>query len=118
MDKRWQGEQIFIYRHPVDMRKSIDGLAAIVATELGRNPSDRCLYLFVNRGRDKIKLLIWHMNGYWCLYKRVEKQRFHLPDWFNDDIATLTKEQFNFFIDGYNLNGMRPHRGITLQHAL
>jgi len=52
------------------MRRSIDGLAVIVVTEIERNPADRCLSIFCNRGRDKIKLL---------LYTRVEKQRFQLP---------------------------------------
>jgi transposase len=73
---RWKAERIFVYRYPVDMRKAIDGLSTLVATELGRNPADRCIYVFTNRGRDKVKLLIWHLNGYWLLYKRVEKQRF------------------------------------------
>ena len=76
---RWTPEQIFVYRHPVDMRKQIDGLANIVSGQLYRDPSDRALYLFINRGRDKIKLLIWHLNGYWLLYKRLERQRFQWP---------------------------------------
>jgi len=76
MAERWRPERVFVYRHPVDMRKQIDGLAALVATELGQDPADRSMYVFTNRGRDKIKLLIWHLNGYWLLYKRVEKQRF------------------------------------------
>jgi transposase len=49
--------------------ESIDGLCAIVGAELGRNPADRCLYVFTNRERNKIKLLVWHLNGYWLLYK-------------------------------------------------
>ncbi len=77
--ERWLGQEVFIYRHPVDMRKSIDGLSALVAMELDRNPADRSLYVFTNKGRDKIKLLIWHLNGYWCLYKKLDKQRFNGP---------------------------------------
>ena len=111
--ERWQSEQIFIYRHPVDMRKSIDGLAVIVASELGRNPADRSLYVFTNRGRDKIKLLIWHLNGYWCLYKRLDKQRFQWPGWFEEaSVMTLDAQQLDYLLDGYDLNGMRPHRTL------
>jgi hypothetical protein len=44
------------------MRKQIDGLANIVVGQLQRDPADRTLYLFINRGRDKIKLLIWHLK--------------------------------------------------------
>ncbi len=56
--ERWRAEKIFVYRHPVDMRKAIDGLAALVVLELERNPADRCLYVFTNRSKDKVKLLI------------------------------------------------------------
>lgn len=53
---RWRSEQIFLYRHPVDFRKQIDGLSAVVAAQLDREPMDRSLYVFINKGRDKIKL--------------------------------------------------------------
>jgi transposase len=118
MPERWRPERVFVYRHPVDMRKQIDGLAALVATELGQDPADRSLYVFTNRGRDKIKLLIWHLNGYWLLYKRVEKQRFQWPDWFEGDSLTLTHEQLEYLLDGYNLNGMRPHRTLSFAHTI
>jgi len=116
--ERWQPERIFVYRRPVDMRKQIDGLAALVATELGRDPTDRSMYVFCNRGRDKLKLLIWHLNGFWLLYKRVEKQRFHWPDWFDGDSLNLTPQQLDYLLDGYNLNGMRPHKALRFAHRL
>lgn len=114
---RWQPERIFVYRHPVDMRKSIDGLSTLVAVELGRNPSDRCLYVFLNKARDKVKLLIWDRNGFWLLYKRLERQRFHWPDWFEDDSLVLSNEQLDQLLDGYNLNAMRPHRAMAFEKA-
>uniref|UniRef100_UPI003AF6D9EB IS66 family insertion sequence element accessory protein TnpB n=1 Tax=Thiolapillus sp. TaxID=2017437 RepID=UPI003AF6D9EB len=49
--------QIYLYREPVDFRKSFRGLAAIVEQELGHNPFEGALYAFTNRRRDKIKLL-------------------------------------------------------------
>ena len=114
---RWTGERIYLYRYPVDMRKSIDGLSALIDAELGRNPADRCLYVFCNRGRDKVKMLIWHLNGYWLLYKRLEKQRFSWPDWFDNQTLVLNAEQLDQLLDGYNLNGLRPHRAIQFGQA-
>jgi transposase len=76
------------------------------------------MYVFCNRGRDKLKLLIWHLNGYWLLYKRVEKQRFQWPDWFDSDTLTLTHEQLDYLLDGYNLNGMRAHKALSFTHHL
>ncbi|WP_419606116.1 IS66 family insertion sequence element accessory protein TnpB, partial [Thiolapillus sp.] len=49
--------RIYLYRDPVDFRKSFRGLAAIVEQELGHNPFEGALYAFTNRRRDKIKLL-------------------------------------------------------------
>ena len=114
---RWLPDQVFVYRHPVDMRKQIQGLAAIVSAHLDRDPADQSLYLFINKGRDKIKLLIWHRNGFWLLYERLEKQRLHWPDWFEHDALSLTHEQLDQLLDGYNLNGMRPHRLLTFEHT-
>ena len=115
--ERWLPEHVFVYRHPVDMRKQIHGLATIVGEHLGRDPADESLYVFINKGRDKIKLLIWHRNGFWLLYKRLEKQRFHWPDWFDNDALCLTHEQLDQLLDGYNLNGMRPHRSLSFAHS-
>ena len=114
---RWNAENVFLYRDPVDMRKGAAGLAALVSLELGRDPADHSLYVFCNRARDKVKLLVWHLNGYWVLYKSLEKQRFHWPDWFDGDSITLDHQQLDYLIDGYNLNGMRPHKKVTFAHA-
>jgi transposase len=59
----------------VDFRRSIDGLSALVMTEMKGNPKES-IYLFINRGRDKIKCLFWHKNGFVLFYKRLEKGKF------------------------------------------
>ena len=110
MSARWKPERVLVYRYPVDMRKQIDGLSELVAAELDQNPSDRTAYIFISRCSRRVKVLIWHLNGYWLLYKRVENQRFHWPDWFGDDeTIELDQEQLDYLLDGYDLNGMRPH---------
>ena len=109
MSVRWTPERIHVYRHPVDMRKQIDGLSELVASELGADPADRSAWVFVSRCRTRVKVLIWHLNGYWLLYKRLEAQR-HWPDWFGEnDSMELDAEQLDYLLDGYDLNGMRPH---------
>ena len=55
---------IYLYREPVDFRKSYRGLAALVEHELAHNPFDGALYAFTNRQRNKIKLLMWEDNGF------------------------------------------------------
>ena len=115
--ERWTTNEVFLYRHPVDMRKGVGGLCALVVFELGREPNDRSLYVFINRARDKIKLLVWHLNGYWVLYKRLEKQRFSWPDWFEHECLSVSQMELDYLLDGYNLNGMRPHRTLSFARS-
>ena len=52
------------------------------------------------------------------LNKRLDKQRFHWPDWFSEESLCLSIEQLDQSLDGYNLNGMRPHRTISTAHII
>ena len=68
--------RVFLHRDPVDFRKSHDGLAAIVEHDLKSNPLDGSLYVFLNKRRNRIKLLQFDGNGLWLHYKRLEKGTF------------------------------------------
>ncbi len=113
-----QIDQIFLYRQPVDMRKGRDGLAALVAAELNQEPCSPSVYLFINRSRDKLKALLWDRNGFWVFYKKLIKQRFVWPDWFEGEALALDEEHCQLLLQGFNLNGMRPHQKLMLQYAL
>ena len=113
---RFKFDCIYLYKQPVDMRKSIDGLSSLVAA-LSFELTEPNLFVFTNRSRDKIKLLLWERNGFWLFYKRLCKQKFHWPDWFNQDTLLLSEEQTDQLLQGINLNGMRPHEAIFLAHS-
>src|SRR5690606_23322258 len=74
-----QIDAVYLCRAPVDFRKSIGGLSALVEQELGLNPFGTALYVFVNRQRDKIKALYWHRNGFCLWYKRLEREKCNDP---------------------------------------
>lgn len=63
-----------------DLRKSIDGLAAIVQEQFHLDPFSPSLFVFCNRKRDKIKILQWDHCGFWLYYRRLERGRFQRPD--------------------------------------
>lgn len=67
---------IFLYNAPTDMRKSFDGLTGIVRSELGREPTDGSLFLFLNRRQDRVKMLFWEGDGFVLVYKRLERGTF------------------------------------------
>ena len=101
--------KVFLYREPIDFRKSFRGLAVLVEQELGHNPFDGYLYAFTNRQRNKIKCLFWEDNGFVLYYKSLSDDKFHWPE-PNDELVTLTGQQLNWLLDGYNLNSMKPHK--------
>jgi transposase len=69
----------FLYRQGTDMRKSFDGLCGLVLGKLGQNPMSGDVYIFINKKRDRIKLLRWEPGGFVLFYKRLEKGTFELP---------------------------------------
>ena len=107
-----QSAQVYLYMEPVDMRKSIDGLAALVEQEMELSPALEAIFVFCNRGRDKIKLLYWERNGFVVWYKRLEQQRFQ---WLRDGEFTYhqcTGRELNQLLDGLNIWSQMPHRSI------
>ena len=71
--------QYYLYRHPADMRKCFDGLSGIVRAQMSRDPQDGSVYLFINRRRDRIKILVWCEGGFVLYYKRLERGKYELP---------------------------------------
>jgi transposase len=69
---------IFLCTQPTDMRKSFDGLSGIVRSEFASDPLDGSLFLFVNRRRDRLKILHWDGTGYWLYYKLLEAGTFEV----------------------------------------
>lgn len=63
------------------MRKSFDGLSGLIKNDLQTDPRNGDVFLFINKGRDKLKLLHWSGSGYTLYYKRLERGTFELPSY-------------------------------------
>ncbi len=70
---------VYLCARPVDLRKSFDGLSALVEAVFQRNVLDGHLFLFVNKRCDRIKAMWWDQDGLVIWYKRLERGRFELP---------------------------------------
>ena len=68
-----------LYRKSTDMRKSFDGLCGIVESELKRSATSGEVFIFINKRKDRIKLLKWQEGGFELYYKRLEQGTFELP---------------------------------------
>jgi transposase len=97
-----QGVRIYLKTGWTDMRKSINGLSALVDSELGHDPLSGSLFCFCNRKRDMLKLLFWERNGFCIWHKRLSKDRF---PWPRTEIEALevTSEELTSRLDGVNL---------------
>ena len=73
------GSRYYLWREPVDMRKSFDGLQGLVTGQMGRDALSGEVFIFINRRRDQVKMLVWDRSGFVIYYKRLERGRFELP---------------------------------------
>jgi transposase len=71
--------RIYVAAEPVDLRRGFDGLAAATRSLIGADPLNGHLFVFLNRRRNRIKLLVWDRTGYLVLYKRLERGTFEIP---------------------------------------
>ena len=104
--------QVYLCRHPVDLRKSIDGLSALVEQELELNPFGSALYVFTNRQRDKLKALYWHRNGFCLWYKRAEKEKFAWPREGGEPTQIVTMQELQWLLEGFDLWTKGPHKTL------
>ena len=110
--------RVYLCREPVDMRKSIDGLAALVEGQLALDPFSSHLFAFTNRRRDKVKILYWERTGFCLWYKRLEKAQFRWPTHLSGEPITLTGRELNWLLDGFDLKHWRPHPALAYHSVL
>lgn len=111
---------VYLCRQPVDFRKAINGLSAMVEHELGLSPFDSALYVFTNRQRNQIKALYWHRNGFCLWQKRLEADKFAWPkdgqdSGTNNDqgaTQTISLQAFGWLLEGFDLWRNRPHQTL------
>ena len=101
------GLKVYLHRDAVDGRKNINGLAMLVEQALGLDPFAAAVFVFSNRRRDRIKLLLWDRTGFWLLMKRLEADRFVWPK--DAAVVELTVEQLHWLLAGIDLAAMRTH---------
>lgn len=81
----------YLYGESTDMRKSFDGLSGIVQNQLGRSPLSGEVFVFINRQRNRIKLLHWEYGGFVLYYKRLEEGTLELPRFAVDNTGVTAK---------------------------
>lgn len=103
--------RIFVAREAVDFRKAHDGLHAIVRDQFGDDPLSAHLFVFFNRGHDRVKILVWDRNGFWLHYKRLERGTFRMLPQGEGDRVEVPGVELLMLLEGIDLKAgkMRRH---------
>ena len=102
--------EVFLCVKPVDFRKSINGLAALIEEELELCVLSGALFVFCNKNRDKLKLLYRDETGFALWFKRLDKHKFKWPR-ITDMTMSLTEQQLHWLLSGFDVVG---HQKVSL----
>lgn len=106
-------KRVYLACGKTDMRKSINGLSAIVGSCFKLDPFANAIFVFCNRGRDRVKILEWDGDGFWLYFKRLEKGRFRWPEPGPDATLTLTAEELSTLLAGTKVELKLRRKTVT-----
>ncbi len=102
--------RVFLCTRPTDLRKSFDGLTGLVQECFGQDPLTGHLFLFLNRRRDRIKILYFDRDGLAIWYKRLEAGSYQLPQTDAQDSIELQPAQLAMLLSGIDLRTARQRK--------
>ncbi len=97
-------KHIYLATGHVDMRKSIDGLSLIVAMEFDLDVMNGSLFIFVNRARNRMKILYYENGGFWLFLKRLESGKFKVREDENSNTRVIDERQFRWLLEGLEID--------------
>lgn len=110
-----QVDRVYLACGSTDLRKSIDGLAAIVQECFELDPFSSALFVFCNRQRDKLKILYWEHNGFWLYYRRLERGAFRWPVDASTGVLRINRRQLRWLLDGLSLEQRQAHPEVAVR---
>jgi transposase len=103
--------RVFLHAPATDLRKGFDPLSGLVTTAFSQDPTSGHLFLFVNRRRDRLKILYWDRDGLAIWYKRLEKGSFQLPLIARDAVSVeISPTQMTLILSGIDLGSARQRK--------
>jgi transposase len=112
-----EGAMVYLACGSTDMRKSIDGLAALVTHSFDLDLFGNSLFVFCNRHHNKLKILYWDHNGFWLYYRRLEHGQFRWPEASAGKPLPVTRRQLQWLLDGLSLEQHQAHAPVTARIA-
>ena len=107
--------RIFIALHATDMRKGFDGLSGLVSDTLKQDPLSGALFLFVNRRRDRMKVLYWDGDGLAIWYRRLEQGTFQIPSTSDQlNAIEIRSDEFTMLLRGIDMSSIKRRKRFQL----
>ena len=102
-------QRYFLYRGATDMRKGYNGLCGLVRQHLDHDLMSGDVFIFLNRRRDRIKLLMWDATGFAVWYKVLERGTFELPEGTGEQLE-LDWTALVLLLDGIELKSVKRRK--------
>ena len=106
------GARIYVATRPVDFRKGMDGLAALVEQMLALDPHSGAVFVFRAKRADRVKILVWDGTGLVLIYKRLEESRFTWPA-IEDGVMRLSRAQFEALFEGLDWRRVKGREAMA-----
>ena len=111
-------QRYYLSREPADMRKSFDGLSGLVRQGMGRDPLSGEVFIFLNRRRTMIKILVWDRSGFVVWSKRLERGTFELPRNTQAGASVpLRWEELVMILEGVSLSSVQRRKRYSREKA-
>lgn len=107
-------QRYFLYRGITDMRKGFNGLSGLVRDHIDHDLMSGDVFIFFNRRRDRVKLLMWDATGFAVWYKALEAGTFELPDSEQEDSVELEWSQLVMLLEGVELKSIKKRKRFEL----
>jgi len=110
-------QKFYYYIGVTDMRKSFNGLSGLVQEHKSQIDTEEVVYLFVNRRRDKMKILQWKSTGFLLYYKRLEEGTFKFPKYdIESSLVKLNYAELVMLIDGISIVNLNKHKRFGVKN--
>src|SRR5215210_8173366 len=101
----------YLYHAPTDMRKGFDSLSGIVSAQMNSNIFTGDVFIFINKKRNQLKLLMWEGDGLALYYKRLEEGTYELPVHHSTTHSvSITDQQLQLILQGISLKSVRRRK--------
>lgn len=110
--------KVYLAAGNTDMRKSFNGLTAIIQECFNLDLFGESIFVFCNKSKNRIKVLQWDNNGFWLHYKRLEEGIFKWPDKIRNDTLEISDRQLGWLLDGLSINQNEAHKKMNIKKVV